>query len=59
MYDVVLPYLPSLICITPPHHYDLPSVPKTYHVPFHYMAFQHVTFLCLECALYSAPTPST
>lgn len=53
-----LPTSPASSGIILPHHSDLHSVPKTHHVQFHYMAFQHVTLLCLECSLFS-PTPST
>lgn len=42
-----------------PCHSDIPSVPKTHHVPFYFMASQHITRLYLECSLSSALTPFT
>lgn len=53
-----LPSCPPSSGITLPHHSDLPLVPKTHLVSFHFMALQLANLLCQNAVPMQPPLPA-
>lgn len=53
-----LPSCPPASGITLPHHSDLPLVPKTHHVSFHFIALQLANLLCQNAVPVQPPLPA-